>query len=180
MTADVKSPEALEAELDPEMRFRALLPATGWLVAAALFALSCFHYYPAGFGLLPEQTHRGIHIAFVLGLIFLVFPGVARRSAGAPRASLLRPGGIGLHDWAFMAIAVVTSLYVPWVFHDLVFRVGNPSLVDVIMGSLMILVLLEATRRSVGLALPIIAVALMLYALYGRSFPGILVHPGNS
>ena len=70
--------QKLEAELDPEMRFRPLLPAAGWFVALALFGLSCFHYYTAGFGLLPETTHRGIHIAFVLGLIFLVFS--ARRS----------------------------------------------------------------------------------------------------
>src|SRR5262244_1136235 len=65
--------QKLEAELDPEMQFRPLLPRAAWLVAALLLALSCFHYYTAGFGLLPETTHRGIHIAFVLGLIFLVF-----------------------------------------------------------------------------------------------------------
>ena len=63
----------LETELDAEMRFRPLLPAAGWIVATALFGLSCFHYYTAGFGLLQETLHRGIHIACVLGLIFLVF-----------------------------------------------------------------------------------------------------------
>ena len=41
---------------------------------ALLLALSLFHAYTAGFGLLPETTHRGIHMAFVIGLIFLVFP----------------------------------------------------------------------------------------------------------
>ena len=163
------------------MRFRPLQAGTAWLVAGLLFALSCFHYYTAGFGLLPEQTHRGIHIAFVLGLIFLVFPTIKSRTATADTSSgLLRPFGIGLHDWLLMAAAVAASLYVPWVFHDLVFRVGNPSTVDVFMGTLMIVVLLEATRRSVGWPLPIIAICLMLYALYGRSFPGILVHPGNT
>src|SRR5882757_3426120 len=73
--------QKLEEQLDPEMRFRPLLPVAGWLVAGLLLTLSCFHYYTAGFGLLPETTHRGIHIAFVLGLIFLVFS--ARRSANA-------------------------------------------------------------------------------------------------
>ena len=48
------------------------------------------------------------------------------------------------------------------------------------MGSIMIVVMLEATRRSVGWPLPIIAVVLILYALYGRSFPGIFAHPGNN
>ena len=180
-TVEPANLQKLEAELDPEMRFRPLQPGTAWLVAGLLFALSCFHYYTAGFGLLPEQTHRGIHIAFVLGLIFLVFPTIKSQSATVATSSgLLRPFGIGLHDWLLMAAAVATSLYVPWVFHDLVFRVGNPSTVDVFMGTLMIVVLLEATRRSVGWPLPIIAICLMLYALYGRSFPGILVHPGNT
>jgi len=66
------------------------------------------------------------------------------------------------------------------VFHDLQFRVGNPDPADWVMGTLMILVVLEATRRSVGPALSIIAVVLMIYALLGPSLPGILAHPGNS
>jgi TRAP-type uncharacterized transport system fused permease subunit len=79
--------QQLEAELDPEMQFRPLLPRAAWLVAALLLALSGFHYYTAGFGLLPETTHRGIHIAFVLGLIFLVFSarrGANRQPPGPP------------------------------------------------------------------------------------------------
>jgi TRAP transporter 4TM/12TM fusion protein len=172
--------QKLEAELDPEMRFRPLLPAAGWIVAALLFGLSCFHYYTAGFGLLPETTHRGIHIACVLGLIFLVFSWSKRRNAGAPLAGPLNPLGIGILDWLCAIAAVVTSLYVPWVFHDLQFRVGNPLTTDWVMGTIMIILLLEATRRSVGWPLPIIAVLLMFYALYGRSFPGIFAHPGNT
>src|SRR5258706_13731942 len=97
------------------MRFRPLHRIAAQLVALLLFALSCFHYYTAGFGLLPEQTHRGIHLAFVLGLIFLVFPTVKRGGATPPRASWLRPAGIGLHDWLLMAAAVVTAVDVPWV-----------------------------------------------------------------
>ena len=172
--------DKLEAELDPEMQFRPLLPRVAWLVAVLLFVLSSFHYYTAGFGLLPETTHRGIHIAFVLALIFLVF--AARRSTNqqAPKAGLLAPLGVGLVDWALAIGAVVSSLYVPWVFHDLQFRVGNPDPLDWIMGTIMIVVVLEATRRSVGAALPIIAIVLMVYALLGPSLPGILAHPGNT
>jgi TRAP transporter 4TM/12TM fusion protein len=170
----------LEAEFDPEMQFRPLLPGAGWIVAGLLMALSLFHYYTAGFGLLRETTHRGIHMAFVLGLIFLVFAARRQDNAIAPAASVLRPFGIPLQDWLLALAAAVSSMYVPWIFEDLAFRVGNPMPIDVIMGTVLIVVLLEATRRSVGLALPLIAVALMLYALYGQSFPGIFVHPGNT
>jgi TRAP transporter 4TM/12TM fusion protein len=172
--------DKLEAELDPEMQFRPLLPRVAWLVAVLLFVLSSFHYYTAGFGLLPETTHRGIHVAFVLALIFLVF--AARRSTNkqTPKAGLFAPLGVGLVDWALAIGAVVSSLYVPWVFHDLQFRVGNPDPLDWIMGTIMIVVVLEATRRSVGAALPIIAIVLMAYAMLGLSLPGILAHPGNT
>jgi TRAP transporter 4TM/12TM fusion protein len=178
--ADDAKIQKLEAELDPEMRFRPLLPTAGWIVALLLFGLSCFHYYTAGFGLLPETLHRGIHISCVLGLIFLVFSWSQKGNATLPVAGPLAPLGIGVVDWLCAIAAVVTSLYVPYVFHDLQFRVGNPDPADWIMGTVMIIVLLEATRRSVGWPLPIIAIVLMIYALYGRSLPGILAHPGNS
>ena len=172
--------EKLEAELDPEMRFRPLLPTAAWIVALWLFGLSCFHYYTAGFGLLPETLHRGIHLACVLGLIFLVFSWSQKGNAATPVAGALRPLGISVLDWLLCFAAVVSSLYVPYVFHDLQFRVGNPDPADWIMGTIAIVVLLEATRRSVGWPLPIIAVVLIVYALYGPSLPGILAHPGNT
>lgn len=177
---DLKKAQEIEESLDHEIRFRPLLPRTAWLVAALLLALSVFHYYTAGFGLLAEVTHRGIHLAFVLGLIFLVFSARKRDNAKAPQASLLRPLGIGLVDWALAAAAVVSSLYVPYIFEDLAFRVGNPLTIDWVMGTLAILVLLEATRRAIGPPLPIIAAVLMIYAMLGPSLPSILAHPGNS
>jgi TRAP transporter 4TM/12TM fusion protein len=178
--ASVAEVEKLEAELDPEMRFRPLLAAAGWIVAGLLFALSMFHYYTAGFGLLPEERHRGIHLAFVLGLVFLVFSFRASRNTETPRAGVLRPLGVPILDWLCLAGAVAAALYYPAVFHDLQFRVGNPSTTDWVIGSIMIVLLLEATRRSVGSPLPIIAIVLMIYAMAGPSLPGILAHPGNT
>lgn len=172
--------QKLEAELDPEMQFRPLTIPAGWLVAGLLFSLSCFHYYTAGFGLLPETTHRGIHISLVLALIFLVFSARRGTSTTAGQPRLLAPLGIPIIDWALAIGAAIASLYVPWVFHDLQFRVGNPDTLDWVMGTIMILVVLEATRRSVGPALPIIAIVLMVYALLGPSLPGIFAHPGNT
>ena len=177
---DVAKLAQLEAELDPEMRFRKLPHATMLLVGGLLLALSAFHYYTAGFGLMREVTHRGIHLAFVLGLIFLVFS--ARKSGGDTihPSTALRPGGIPLYDWICAVAVAIASLYVPWIFEQLVFRVGNPSTLDVVMGSITILLMIEATRRSIGWGLPLIAVVAMIYALYGNWFPGIFLHPGAS
>ena len=71
---DERKLQELEEKFDPEMRFRPRCRRPPGSSRALLIALSCFHYYTAGFGLLRETTHRGVHLAFVLGLIFLVFP----------------------------------------------------------------------------------------------------------
>lgn len=177
---DDKHLAELEQKFDPEMRFRPLAqPAIG-IVAALLIALSAFHYYTAGFGLLQEVTHRGVHLAFVLGLIFLVFPHRAALLGVTPHHRLAAPGGVPWFDWG-LALAIAASvLYIPWIFDDLAFRVGNPGPLDVAMGSILIVALLEATRRSMGWPLPIIAMLFMVYALAGPVFPGLLQHAGAS
>jgi TRAP transporter 4TM/12TM fusion protein len=173
--------EALEQKFDPEMRFRPLGRTVSTLVGALLIALSLFHYYTAGFGLLQEITHRGVHLAFVLGLIFLVFPHRAALLQHAPPAGRIHwPGGVPWFDWVLALGVAAAVLYIPWVFDDLAFRVGNPSALDVTMGSILIVALLEATRRSMGWPLPVIALAFIGYALFGPVFPGLLKHAGAS
>ncbi len=171
---DQEKIQKLEEKYDPEMQMRPMVAPATWLVGAMLFTLSCFHYYTAGFGLLREATHRGVHLAFVLSLIFLVF-GFRKRTK---KSEFLAFGGIPIHDWILAIVTAVTCLYVPYVFNELAFRVGDPLPVDVFFGSLMIVFTLEATRRSMGIALPLIAIGFILYALYGQYAPGVLVHPG--
>jgi TRAP transporter 4TM/12TM fusion protein len=177
---DDRKLQELEQKFDPEMRFRPLPAAATTLVGALLIALSLFHYYTAGFGLLQEITHRGVHLAFVLGLIFLVFPHRPALLAAAARPSWANPGGLPWFDWVLALAAAAAALYIPWVFHDLMFRVGNPGTLDVIMGTIMIVALLEATRRSMGWPLPVIAIIFIIYALAGPMFPGLLKHAGTS
>ena len=168
----------LEQKFDPEMRFRPSVPPATQLIRLLLITLSCFHYYTAGFGLLRETTHRGVHLAFVLGLIFLVFSGTRHAPGQQVRHRLLSPGGVPLIDWALALACAASVLYIPWVFQDLAMRVGNPSDMDVVMGSVLFLTMLEATRRSMGWPLPLIALGFSAYALFGRSFPGLLQHAG--
>ena len=170
--------QELEEQFDPEMRFRPTMPPATQIVKWLLIALSCFHYYTAGFGLLQEITHRGVHLAFVLGMIFLVFAFSASSADRSVKSSLLNPGGVPLVDWLLAGACAISVLYIPYVFDDLMFRVGNPSNMDVIMGSILFISLLEATRRSMGWPLPIIAIGFTIYALLGPYFPGLLKHAG--
>ena len=168
--------QELEARYDPEVRFRPLPPALGGFTAMVLFVLSCYHFYTSGYGIPQQTTHRGTHLAFTLGLVFLSFVAF-----GAPRESrnrLLAPLGLPIFDWILAIAGVVSALYVPWIFDDLAFRVGDPLPIDVIMGTILIVALLEATRRSMGWPLPFIALLFLAYAYFGQSMPGVLTHPG--
>ncbi|MCY7320170.1 MAG: TRAP transporter fused permease subunit, partial [Ramlibacter sp.] len=175
---DDRKLQELEEKFDPEMRFRPVVPPALQIVKWLLIALSCFHYYTAGFGLLRETTHRGVHMAFVLGLIFLVFAASKKSLAQPARSSWLAPGGVPLVDWLLGLTCAASVLYIPWVFNDLAFRIGNPDLSDVVMGSILFITLLEATRRSMGWPLPAIALGFTVYALAGPYFPGLLKHAG--
>jgi TRAP transporter 4TM/12TM fusion protein len=177
---DEKTLLELEEKFDPEMRFRPTVAPATWLVKWLLITLSCFHYYTAGFGLLRETTHRGVHLAFVLGLIYLVF-GFGKRSYEHPQANSWRaPGGVPLMDWLLAIATAISVLYVPYVFEDMAFRVGNPNSTDVVMGSVLLGCLLEATRRAMGWPLVLIALGFMGYAAAGPWMPGLLSHAGAS
>ncbi len=177
---DLRKAEELEREYDPEMRFRRMLNPAAALVTGMLVALSGFHYYTAGFGILAEHWHKGIHLGFVLGLIFLVFGATERITRAEPQGRWWRPGNVPLYDWLCFAAAIFCSLYLPVTLDSLTFRIGNPNLLDVAVGTTMIFLALEATRRAMGLVLPIIVLVFILYALFGQHAPGVLAHPGTS
>jgi TRAP transporter 4TM/12TM fusion protein len=150
------------------------------IVKWLLIILSGFHFYTAGFGLLRETTHRGVHLAFVLGLIFLVFAATKSDADSTVSKSRLNIGGVPLIDWLLGLACAASVMYIPYVFDDLAFRVGNPDTMDVVMGSVLFVTLLEATRRSMGWPLPLIALGFTAYALTGPYFPGLLKHAGAS
>ena len=88
---DYKKAEELEERYDPEMQFRSTYALAKWMVVGLLFLLSLFHYYTAGFGVLTHHWHVGFHLAFVLGLIYLVYTphrGVDGIAQIAPTARL--------------------------------------------------------------------------------------------
>ena len=106
-------------------------------------------FYASGFALIRELLHRGIHLSFVLGLTFLLF-SFRSTNTNLPPAAWYRFEGVGLLDIAFSVLAVACALYLPLLPPEIVGeRVGNPSQFDILMGTSLILLTLEATRRSV-------------------------------
>ena len=169
---DLDRAAQLERDADSELRFRTLTGVTAKLVSAALVALSLFHYYTAGFGILTEHWHKSIHLAAVLSLIFVMFPS-GLLSFGP------RIGNVPVLDWLLAGLVIAATIYLPLIFDDLTFRIGNPSETDVVMGTIMVVLTLEATRRAMGWVLPAIVCIFILYALFGNHLSGVLAHPGS-
>ena len=95
---DDKAVAELETKYDSEMRFRPMVNVALKAVTFLLIALSAFHYYTAGFGLLREATHRGVHLAFVLALIFLVF-AFSKKEGVQREPSWHHPLGLLFNPW---------------------------------------------------------------------------------
>jgi TRAP transporter 4TM/12TM fusion protein len=167
----------IEERFDSEVRFRPLSKPLTWAATAALFVLAVYHTYTAGFGIPRSANHMGLHLAFTLALIFLSFAAWGR---GHVRPGPLAPLGLPIQDWVLAALGAVTAYYVAWVFDDLAFRIGAPNMTDLVMGTVLIVLLMEATRRAMGWPLPVIAIGFMAYAYFGQSMPGVLQHPGAS
>ncbi|SDL00489.1 TRAP transporter permease [Paracoccus chinensis] len=166
---------ALEEEYDPEARFRTVTRPVAILAGAVLFLLSVYHFYTAGFGIPRATTHRGLHMGVSLFVIFLTFSSLARNRHKTGGFAIL---GVPVVDWVLAIAGAVSAFYVPWIYDQLAFRVGNPLPIDIAMGTILLVTLLEAVRRSMGWPLPVIALAFIAYAYFGQSMPGILVHPG--
>ena len=165
----------LEEEYDPEARFRTVLRPVAILAGVIMFLLSCYHFYTAGYGIPRATTHRGMHMGVSLFLIYLSFAAFNATRNKTTGFVLL---GLPVVDWILAIAAAASSFYVPWVYDQLQFRIGNPNQLDIIMGTILLVTLLEAVRRSMGWPLPVIALLFIGYAYFGQSMPGIFVHPG--
>ncbi len=146
------------------------LAATAFIVIAV--GLSLFQLFTAGVRPVGLFYQRGFHLAAVEVLAFLVFASPGRRRDGAARA-------VGwVIDGLFMALAVASALYLTVNLDAIVARAGAPNAIDVAAGVVAVLVLLEASRRALGLAISLIAVVFVVYAYAGPFLPGLLRHGG--
>ena len=161
----------LMRKYDTESRFRILAGWQGKMVALLAVAMSCFHFYTSGFGLLLAQKQGAVHLAFTLALVFLLYPASSKQS---------KTSGIPFYDFILAGLGVASAMYLVVFFNDLVTRAGLPTTVDLVMGFVLIATLLEATRRISNPVLPCLAVVALLYCYFGRYMPQMLAHRGFS
>lgn len=138
------------------------------LTTAVAVAMSAFHLYVAFAGPPDAYVMRGLHLAFALTLAFWILPGWSGR-AQAP----------GPMDHLLVLAAAAASLYPTFNLDYIVGRmyyVDDPTVADYIFGGGLILLLIEATRRATGWALPLTAIAFLVYGVtYGNQPVGLML-----
>ena len=183
-TADELS--AIEQKFDEGSATRHVTPEFGRFLRIVALAFAVYHYLTAGFGLPPDHWHLGWHLAGLFILIYALFPAIKTKTAFNLKTGALRLGGVPYHDLLLIALGVAASLYlgIAWRgipllgIEEQTFRMGNPNTYDLIFGGILIVLVLDIARRTLGWILPLIICVFMSYALFGPIFPGILQHPG--
>jgi TRAP transporter 4TM/12TM fusion protein len=142
---------------------------TGWIgsaITVIAVGVSFFHIY-ASYEIVPAHVLRPAHVGMVLFLCFLLFP-MAHRFRDRIR----------WWDYLFAAASAGTVIYMisqgPY-FGD---RATDPTTTDFVVGVILIVMLLEGTRRATGIIMPIVAIAFLLYAIFGNYLPAPWTHRG--
>ncbi len=191
---DVKKAEELEEKYDSGLHTRALGP---WVLKfTVIFSViyAAYHYITAGIGVPIDYWHMGFHMSGFIILIFIAFPAIKGGHARQLRPNTWwRYQNVPIWDWLFIAAGIATSLYIGVTWYEIdfeflgnrfflpeqVMRQGDPYPIDVVFGTVLIVVLLEAVRRTLGLVVPIIIIMFTIFAVFGPYMPiQILKHPG--
>ncbi|MBX6746233.1 MAG: TRAP transporter fused permease subunit [Acetobacteraceae bacterium] len=155
--------QLIEEEEGAQNRFTGLLH---WVATAVALAMALFHLY-AAYSIVPTTTLRFVHVGFAMVLGFLLFP-ISRRFRHR------------LMPWDVLLIA--GGLYVTWYLiaggDDLLDRYVFPEPQDLVVGWILILLVLEVTRRATGWVMPVVAGLFMLYGFFGEYLPKPWQHQG--
>ncbi len=142
---------------------------TGWLAAFLTFAavaMSAFHLYTA-YAIVPTQTLRPLHVAMVLFVCFIAFP-----ISGRFRHRVM------WWDWLACLLSIAIVAYLIQGGDDFTDRNTSPNRWDIVFGVGLIVLVLEAMRRTNGWIMPAVTISFVLYALFGAYLPEPWTHKG--
>lgn len=138
-----------------------------WIVAIASAAFAIYQVVLPVYAFMPDIKERAIHLSLAFVLIFLGGSGRSRKR--------------WFFDSSLTALGIILCLYAFFNYSDIMEQYGIPKgHLQVLMGFLLVALILEAARRAVRPALPLIALATLLYALFGHLIPGYFGHPPYS
>jgi TRAP transporter 4TM/12TM fusion protein len=165
--------QKLLEQYDAESNIRRPLGMIAIIISIIAISMSIFHFYTGGFGLWLALKQRALHLAFALALIFLLYP-TTKTGIGSDKSR------VPFFDIFLAVLGASTSLYIIIFYKELVLRAGLPNQIDLLMGGITILLVLEATRRAIGPELPIVVAVFLIYSYFGPYMPGYFAHRGYS
>ncbi len=158
-----KAESYIEAEEGASHKLRGVLAV---LITVLAVGMSVFHLYTA-YSIVPTQTLRPLHVAMVLVLTFLMFPVAARYRHR-----------IMFWDWLAAGLAIAIVAYLIQGGDDFTDRNTLPEAWDIFFGIALIVLILEAMRRTNGWVMPVVTLGFIAYALMGPMLPAPWTHKG--
>ncbi|WP_276838517.1 TRAP transporter permease [Anaerovibrio lipolyticus] len=140
------------------------------IVSAIAITFSVFQLYTAIFGVLDAQLQRAVHLGFALALSYLLYP--TRKSWSRTKVHPL--------DVLLSILGAAAPAYICIMYRELAMRAGMVTPTDMIIGVLGLLLVVEATRRVVGIPMVVVVLVFLTYAFAGPYMPGVLAHRGLS
>lgn len=131
-------------------------------------AVTLYHFITSFVGTPVILKHRSLHVSMMLVLTFLIYP-FSKKSDFSK---------VAWYDWLLILLSISAPLYIWTDFLGVVERAGIPCMMDTVMASVLVLLVLEASRRVSGWALVLLSSLFILYGLFGRDMPGIFGHRG--
>jgi TRAP transporter 4TM/12TM fusion protein len=167
--------EQLVAEADTGGRKPVGLAAQILLWVAVAWSLFQLWYasplpFIFGVGVLNDTEARSIHLALALFLAFTAYPAFG----SSPRRH------VPVFDWTLALAGAFAAGYLFLFYRELALRPGQPTALDLVTAGAGILLLLEATRRSLGMPMVVVAVVFILFTFAGPYMPEAVQHKGAS
>jgi len=151
---------------------------TKYIIPTIAVCWSLFQLSIASWLILDSTFIRAIHLGFALLIVYLNYPVFKKPKFGLDFLSTKTR--IPIIDFIIGIIAAFSALYIAIDYEGLTFRYGDPILRDIVIGVILVVLLLEAARRVIGPALPIIAIAFCAYSFLGPYMPDLIAFKGIS
>lgn len=166
---DVSEQQAIIEKYDKEAKTKKYdLPILAKGLYLISIGIALYHFITSFIGYPATHLHRSLHVALMLFMAFMIYPARAKSSRNK----------ISWIDVAFALISLSVAAYI-WIdYEGFITRMGMPNTMDVVMGTALILLVLEASRRISGWPLVILSGLFLAYGLFGQNMPSIFMHRG--
>ncbi|MGM0603795.1 MAG: TRAP transporter permease [Bacillota bacterium] len=154
-------------KIDSSSRKRDLNKLFNMIISVIAVTMAVYHLYTSRFGTPTALQHRAYHVAFVLVMIFILYPLNKSKKAY-----------VYIVDAVLVALSFYSAWYIYSNYMELVWRAGMPNQTDIIVATITVLLVLEGARRVMGNVLPSIAIVFLMYSMYGNVLSGRLAHRG--